>query len=478
MALENAPQIFADQVSTGQLLQNVVYASGCAGGLLIIAGLILGDAGGIRRGNNFNATIEKLVGFFISFAVYYVIGFAIWVSQYYIMFQGPDYPANVAFWDAIKAWWIGGDMMNSLAQHIDPAIFPGLNTFQIFAFFLAAFTGLINLLLHLAVGERMKASAFYVTCVVSTIVSAILSQWTWGSVGWLTNAGYHDYFGAGFVYLFPGGMAIVFAKALGHRPGMFSEHPKVPSYVVPNLGLATTCVVMVFAGMPLVIIACMFFFDPGALGVSITMADTSVGIALNNFGAAWAGGSLSGALIAYKTRKYAYLLLGPFAGHIAGASGFDIYVPWQMFLVCAGAPFVAYFIYEATLKMKIDEHKLIPLMAGCGSYGLLMIGVLHSGTPHGGFVGLEGDYAFQHAQVSLGMQALGIVVSLGLGIVTALVLTPILKATTGLRVSEDDQANGVDLIKWGVTSDVVPNLSPSEAQPQKKSVGQLNETTS
>ncbi len=458
MALEQAPQIFADQVSSGQLLQNILYASGCAGGLLIIAGLILGDSGSIRRGNIFNTTIEKLVGFFLTFAVYYVIGFAIWVSQYYIMYQGPDYPAEVAFWDAINAWWIGGDMMNSLAQHVDPEVFPGLNTFQVFVFFLAVFTGLINLLLHLAVCERMKASAYYVTCVVSTIVSAILSQWTWGSVGWLTNAGYQDFFGAGFVYLFPAGMAIVFAKVLGHRPGMFSEHPKVPTYIVPNMGLATTGVAMIFAGLPLVIISCMFFFDPGALGVSITMADTSVGMALNNFGAAWAGGAISGAAIAYATKKYSYLLLGPLAGHIAGASGFDIYLPWQMFLVCAGAPFIAYLVYEATLKMKIDEHKLIPLMGGCGTYGLLMIGLLHAGTPHGGFVGLEGDYAFQHAQITLGMQAFGVVVSLGLGIITALVLTPILKVTTGLRVDQEDQAEGLDRVKWELSNDVIPNL--------------------
>ncbi|MEH6471681.1 MAG: hypothetical protein V7752_10535 [Halopseudomonas sp.] len=460
MALEQAPQIFAEQVSNGQLLQNIIYASGCAGGLLIIAGIILGDAGSIRRGNNFNSTIEKLVGFFITFGFYYVVGFGIWVSQYYMMYQGADYPADVAFWDAIDAWWVGGDMMNSLAQHIDPAIFPGMNNFQIFVFFLAVFTGLINLLLHMSVGERMKASAFYVTCLVTTIVSAFLSQWTWGSVGWLSNAGYQDFFGAGFVYLFPAGMAVVFAKVLGQRPGMFSAHPKVPAYIVPNMGMAVAGVATIFAGFPLVIIACMFFFDPGALGYSITMADTSTGMVLNNFGAAWAGGAIGGAAIAYATKKYAYILLGPLAGHISGASGFDIYLPWEIFLVGFGGAFIAYLVYEATLKMNIDDHKVIPLLGGCGIYGLLMVGLIHAGTPHGGFPGMEGDFALQHATVSLGMQAFGIAVCFGTGVVTALVLIPILKLTTGLRVDEDDQAEGLDKVKWGVTSDVVPNLNP------------------
>ena len=44
-----------------------------------------------------------------------------------------------------------------------------------------------------------------------------------------------------------------------------------------------------------------------------------------------------GAIISYRTRKYIYLLLGPLAGYASGASAFDVYVPWQMFLVALGA---------------------------------------------------------------------------------------------------------------------------------------------
>lgn len=47
------------------------------------------------------------------------------------------------------------------------------------------------------------------------------------------------------------------------------------------------------------------------------------------------------------------------------------------------APFVAYAGYEFLHKLKIDEHKLILLFIGAGTYGLLMVGVLHGGTPRG-----------------------------------------------------------------------------------------------
>lgn len=450
--------IFAEQVTTNQLLQNLLYASGTVGAIFVVVGLLLVDSGGIRRRNVFNATVEKLVGFFIGVVVYFLIGFAIWASQYYIMYQGPDYPASVAFMDSIKALWIGGDMVNALAQHVDPAVFPGLNNFQIFIFFLAVFAGIINVLLHFAVSERMKASAYYITCAVATLVSSVLSWWCWGSVGPLTNAGFHDFFGAGFVYLFPAGMALVFAKVLGQRPGMFTPHPEVGEYLVPNLGLATTGIMLIFAGLPMVILSCLFFFDPEALAVSVTMADTSVGIAFNNYAAAWAGGAITGAIIAYAKRKYSYLLLGPLAGYVSGAPGFDVYVPWEMFLVAAGAPFIAYFVYELTQKLHIDEHKLIPLFGGVATYGFIMVGLLFAGTPRGGYLGFEeGAYAFQHGEISLVMQLAGVAVCLGAGILTALILTPILKVTTGLRVSDEDQAKGLDVVYWGIEADVAPH---------------------
>lgn len=442
--------LFAEQVSLSMLLQNLVYASGTVGAIFVVIGLMLIDVGGVRRRNIFNATIEKMVGFFIGFTVYFLIGFAFWASQYYIM-------VDYTLVDTIKDWWAGGTLSNSMAQNVDPAVFPGLNNFQIFIFFLACFAGIVNVLLHFAVSERMKPSAYYITATVATIVSSILSWLTWGSVGPLTNLGFHDFFGVGFVYLFPAGMAMVFSRTLRARPGMFSAHPKVSEYRPPNLGLLTVGIMTIFAGLPMIILSCLFFFDPGALAVSVTMADTSVGIAFNNYGAAWAGGALMGAVLAYSTRKFSYLLLGPLAGYVAGASGFDVYVPWQMFLVALGAPIVAYVIYEFLQRKQIDEHKLLPLFAGVGSYGLIMTGLLHIGVPRGGYLGIEeGAYAFQHGEIGVVMQLVGIVVSLGFGIITALVLSFVLKHTTGLDVSDDAQAEGLDKVYWDIEPDVDP----------------------
>ncbi len=469
-----ATEIYPEQVTTNQLLQNLIYASGTVGAIFVLVGLLLIDAGGLRRRSIATATAEKLIGFFIGFSVYFLIGFSIWAAQYNRPFYGSAWEAIT---ETAKLFWIGGSLSNELAQNVDPGVWPGLNSFQIFIFFLACFAGLINVLLHFAVSERMRPVAFYVTCVVATIVSSLLSYATWGSVGWLTNQGFHDFFGVGFVYMFTGGLALVFAIALGRRPGMYESHPKVSEYRIPNNGLVIGGVATVFAGLPMVILSCLYFLDPEALAVSVTMADTSVGIAFNNYGMGWAGGALGGAAIAYATKKYSYIALGAFGGYVATAVAMDVYKPWQTFLVAVGAAVVAFLVYELMQKYKIDEHKLIPLFVGCGTYGMVMVGLIAWGTPKGGYVGYDAPWDFQNAEITLWWQLIGIAVILGAGILTGLILTVIFKALGIFRISDEDQAEGLDRVQWGIEPDVQPIAEHGGAMVSTTSVSETITTT-
>jgi Amt family ammonium transporter len=453
-------QVVPEQVTTNSLAQNIVYASGTLGALVILAGLLLVDIGGVRRVNVFDTVIQKLIAFFIGFVVYFLIGFAIWNWQYYVAF-GIDQP----YWQAIEDWWLGGSLSGAFAQDVDPAqevMGANLNNQQIFIFFLACFAGIINVLIGLAVTERIKASAYFAISAVAAVVSSLLSWLTWGSTGPLTNEGYHDFFGAGFVYVFAGAVALVLVQRLGKRPGMYSPHRIVGDYRSYNLGLTTIGLVLIITGLPFVILSCGFFFQPEgveALFVGVNMSDTSIGVAFNNLGLAWAGGAITGAIIAYRTKKYIYTLLGPFAGYVVGSPAFDIYAPWEMFLVSASAPFVAYAVYEWTQKREFDEHKLIPLFLGVGSYGILMVGVLNWGTAGGGYFGItEGDYAFQHAEINLLWQAIGLAVCIAAGLATGRVMSFILERTTGLGVSEEVQVTGYDASYWEIIHDLEPPL--------------------
>ena len=467
--IAQAGQIFPEQVTTNSLAQNIVYVSGTVGALVILAGLLLVDMGGVRRVNQFDSVIQKLIAFFIGFVVYFLIGFAIWNWQYYVAFDIPD-----PYWQAVKDWWLGGTFATGLAQETDPAVAPGLNNQQIFIFFLASFAGIINVLIGLAVTERIKPSAYFAVSAVAAVVSSLLSWLTWGSTGPLTNAGYHDFFGAGFVYVFAGAVALVLVRRLGQRPGMYRPHRVIGDYRSYNLGLTTIGLVLIIAGLPFVILSCGFFFEPEALFVSVNMSDTSIGIAFNNLGLAWAGGALTGAIIAYRTKKYIYTLLGPFAGYVSGSPAFDVYEPWVMFLVAAAAPLVAYAVYEWTQRREFDEHKLIPLFLGVGSYGILMVGIIEWGTPTGGYFGVtEGDYAFQNAEVNLLWQAIGLAVCIGAGLLTGWVISAIFGRRTG--VTEDVQVAGYDATYWEIVHDLEPAalatgngdgaLAPTDGEP-------------
>jgi Amt family ammonium transporter len=459
--LAQAQPQFPEQVTTSSLVQNIVYASGTVGAIVVFAGLLLVDLGGVRRVNVLNAVVEKMVGFFIGFATYFFVGFAIWNWQYYVAFE-----VDSPYWTAIKDWWLGGGFANDLAHHVDPnSMGAALNNQQIFIFFLACFAGIVNVLLHLSVTERMKPAAYYVLAFAAAIGSSVLSWMTWGSTGPLTNNGYHDFFGVGFVYLFPAGMALVLIKMVGRRPGLYEPHPKIPVYRSYNLGLTAIGVAFIFSGLPMVILSCGFFFAPESFFVAVNMTESSVGIAFNNLGLSWAGGALMGAFLAYRTKKYIYLLLGPLAGYVAGAPAFDVYKPWVMFLVALGAPLAAFVVYEWTQRRGIDEHKLFPLFIGAGIYGLLMVGLIEWGTKQGGYLGIEsGDFAFQHAEINVLWQAIGIVVSIGLGAVIALVVGGILAKTIGIRLTEEEQVAGADLLLWDITYDVGPEVGADASQ--------------
>lgn len=235
---------------------------------------------------------------------------------------------------------------------------------------------------------------------------------------------------------------------------MYAAHRVVGDYRSYNLGLTTIGLVFIIGGLPFVILSCGFFFEPEALFVGVNMSDTSVGVAFNNLGLAWAGGALTGAVIAYKTRKYIYTLLGPFAGYVAGSPAFDVYKPWEMLLVSMVAPLVAYAVYEWTQKREIDEHKLIPLFLGVGSYGILAVGLLKWGTPGGGYFGVtEGDYAFQHAEINLLWQAAGLILSIVAGLLTGWLISLIFRGERGLRTTEELQVAGYDARYWDIVHD-------------------------
>jgi ammonium transporter, Amt family len=453
MDLLIAQELFTDQITTDKFVQNMLYIVGAAAALIFLAGLMMVDLGTVRRKNVLDVTVQRIVGFFLGALGYYIIGHAIWNWQYYDAFEFAN-----PYTQAIEDWWLGGTLTNELAQNVDPGI-SDINNNQIFLAFLALYAGLTNVLIHFACVERIKPKAYYVISTVVGFVTFPLVVWlTWGSTSPITNAGTHDFFGVFAVYILAGTMCLLLARRLGPRIGIFTADARLggDGFAKPyNLGLTSIGVVLILIGVPLVIVACGFFFpEEGYFGIA--MSTTSVGLVFENLFAAMTAGALVGAFIGYRTKKVVYLLLGPLAGYISGAAGFDVFKPWEMFLVGLGAPVVAYAVYETVVeRWHTDEHKVIPLGLGVSIYGVLMTGLVGWGTPTGGFFGLtEGDFAFQNAEVNVFWQLIGIGVSVGITLLTAGLTVLILDRTMGLRVSEEEELEGGDIRYWEVEHDL------------------------
>ena len=94
-----AATLHAEQVTLNSLVQNLIYGSGTVGAILVVVGLLMIDAGTTRSNSLFNSTIEKTVGFFVGFSVYFLIGFGFWAGQYYIMEGG-------TLADSLADWWL------------------------------------------------------------------------------------------------------------------------------------------------------------------------------------------------------------------------------------------------------------------------------------------------------------------------------------------------------------------------------------
>jgi Amt family ammonium transporter len=180
---------------------------------------------------------------------------------------------------------------------------------------------------------------------------------------------------------------------------------------------------------------------------------------------AFGGGAITGAVLAYRKKNALYALLGPLAGSVAGASGFDVVDPWVMLLIGLGAPIPMMLVYEGLARMGVDEQKIVPLGLGAGIYGALLVGIVQWGTPTGGFIGInEGEFAFQNAEINLFWQFIGVAATVGIAFVAALVLVYGLDRVMGLRISEEQELVGNDQSYWQVPP-IGAELGPSPQAP-------------
>ena len=303
----------------------------------------------------------------------------------------------------------------------------------LFAAFQMTFAVITPALIVGAFAERMKFSAMLLfSSAWLLLVYAPVCHWVWGG-GWLAQMGFLDFAGGSVVHITAAVAALVAALVIGNRRG-FQTTAMMPH----NMTMTVTGAGMLWVGW--------FGFNAG----SALAANGSAAMALLVTHISAAAGSLAWMACEW-IRHGKPSVLGIVTGMVAGlgtitpASGSVGPAAALVIGLCAGT-----ICFYATLfikqRLKIDDSlDVFPVHGVGGILGTFLVGVFCS-TDLGVFSGLGfgGDNASIGEQVKV--QVIGIVATFGYTAVVSWMLLKVVDVLVGLRVTEDQETEGLDLV--------------------------------
>ncbi len=276
-----------------------------------------------------------------------------------------------------------------------------------------------------AVAERVKLSSFLVfSTLFVAIAYPITGSWKWG-LGWLDAKGFYDFAGSTLVHSVGGWGALAGAMILGPRLGKYRDgkiHP-IPGHSLP---LATIGVFLLWLGWFGFNGGSVLSANPGA--VSLVLVTTCLAASAGAIGAMVTAWTL------LKKPDLSMVLNGILAGLVGITAGADQMAMWSSILIglIAGVIVVLSVIFFD--KIKIDDPVgAISVHLVCGIWGTLAVGIF----------GLKAGGAQLMSQV-IGIAAIG-----AFTFIFAFVLFSIIKATMGLRVSAEEETEGLDIGEHG-----------------------------
>ncbi|MGO1344905.1 ammonium transporter [Chromohalobacter japonicus] len=295
-------------------------------------------------------------------------------------------------------------------------------------FFQVVFVATAMSIVSGAVAERMKLWAFLAFAVVMTgIIYPTSGYWTWGG-GWLAELGFSDYAGSGIVHMAGASAALAGVLVLGPRKGKYGKNGAI--YAIPgaNLPLATLGTFILWMGW--------FGFNGGSeLMVSNIDSANNMAQVLVNTNAAAAGGVIAALILAkiwFRKADLTMALNGAIAGLVAITA--DPLSPSGLGATLIGAVggLLVVVSIVALDKLKIDDPVgAISAHGVAGLWGVLVV-------------------PLTNASASFGAQIIGALAIFLWCFIASLIVWLIIKAAMGVRVSEEEEYEGVDLAECGL----------------------------
>ncbi|MCB9584622.1 MAG: ammonium transporter [Polyangiaceae bacterium] len=392
----------APVVSKGEFVANNTWMMVCTGLVFIMhLGFATLETGLTRAKNTVNILFKNTFIVCIGLLTYYVIGF------------GLMYPGTFNGYIGFAGWGL-----HPTPEGMTTAYASGGYTYYTDFLFQGMFAATCATIVSGAVAERIKLNSFMVFATLFVALAyPIAGAWHWGG-GFLKQAGFYDFAGSTLVHSVGGWAALVGILFLGPRRGKYGKDGSVTPIPGSNMPLATIGVFLLWLGW--------FGFNGGSV-LSANPEATSLVLVTTCLAAA-AGGV--GAIFAYNfvSRKpdLSMALNGILAGLVGVTAGADVVTPIEAIIIGAisGGLVVGAVIFFD--KIKIDDPVgATSVHLVCGVWGTLAAGIFGEGK-------------------SVVAQLYGIGVYAGFTLVVSALLFGLLKVTMGLRVSEEEELEGLD----------------------------------
>ena len=388
------------------------------------AGFAMVETGFTRAKNAGNIIMKNLMDFCIGTPTFWIVGFG-------IMFG-----AGNGFFGKI----------NGIASEANygSAMLPDGVPFWAFLIFQTVFCATSATIVSGAMAERTKFSSYCIySFLISLIVYPVSGHWIWGG-GFISQMGFHDFAGSCAVHMVGGVAAFIGAVILGPRIGKYGKDGKSKAIPGHNLTIGALGVFILWF--------CWFGFN-GASTVSMEGdAIVSAGkiFVTTNLAAAVATVTvLAITWIRYKKPDVSMSLNGSLAGLVAITAGCDTVSPTSAAIIGIISGFVVVFGIEFIDKvLKVDDPVGAVGVHGLnGAFGTLAVGLFSdgTGTEWKGLLTGGGFHGFA-------VQFIGMIITITWVAVTMTIIFQAIKHTVGLRVSAEEEIEGLDSKEHGLSS--------------------------
>ncbi|MDX1318879.1 MAG: ammonium transporter [Oceanospirillum sp.] len=295
-------------------------------------------------------------------------------------------------------------------------------------FFQVVFVATAMSIVSGAVAERMKLWAFLSFAVVMTgFIYPVSGYWTWGG-GFLSEAGFSDFAGSGIVHMAGAAAALAGVLLLGARKGKYGPNGQINAIPGSNMPLATLGTFILWMGW--------FGFNGGSeLKLSDVGEANAVAQVFVNTNAAAAGGAIAALILArlwFRKADLTMVLNGALAGLVAITADPLSPTAFASTLIGGIGGLLVVFSIIALDKLRIDDPVgAISVHGVVGIWGLLAV-------------------PLNNVDATFSAQLLGIISIFGWVFVASLIVWSILKAVIGIRVSEEEEYEGVDIAECGL----------------------------